>query len=260
MWDFFLQPENVPFMVALGVMLGLFSLEMISLLLGLGLSDIVDSMLPDFDVDGALDGAGAADGAADGFFSWLGLGQVPFVVFLVFLMTFFGVSGLLTQQIAQGMWGDLLNPWLASGVAGAVSLPLTGKTASFLGERFFKDETEAISKEAFIGQIATITLGETKKGKPTRAKFTDSFGTTHYLMVVPMEDGQIFRQGDEVVIVEKDGPNYTVISGDQNALETIEEPSASAHAFADVESTLEPVEEEPESLAVQEEEEVSVYK
>ena len=43
--DFFLADQNSPFLVAAAVMLGIGALEILSLVMGLGLSDLLDSLL-----------------------------------------------------------------------------------------------------------------------------------------------------------------------------------------------------------------------
>ena len=51
MIEFFLSPSNTPFAIALAVMIAFTVIEIISASLGMGLSEMVDSLIPDFDAD-----------------------------------------------------------------------------------------------------------------------------------------------------------------------------------------------------------------
>ena len=62
--DFF-APGNLPFAVALIVMGGLTALEVLGTLLGMGLSQLIDSALPDFDLGLDADADVGVDLGAD---------------------------------------------------------------------------------------------------------------------------------------------------------------------------------------------------
>ena len=51
MFEFITADANMPFAIALTVMLGIALLEGVAMLLGAGLSGFIDSMMPEFDVD-----------------------------------------------------------------------------------------------------------------------------------------------------------------------------------------------------------------
>lgn len=113
MLDTFLTPESYPFALALALTAGLFLLEIVSLLLGatiLGLGgegpDI--DVEADFDLSVDIDTDGfsmPADGietptSPSGLLSWLGIRDVPFLIWLVSFLTMFGLIGLIIQSIA----------------------------------------------------------------------------------------------------------------------------------------------------------------
>ena len=55
-----------------------------------------------------------------------------------------------------------------------------------------------------------ITIGQAAAGSPAEARFSDEFGTTHYVMVEP--DGEeTFSQGDQVLLVAERGATFHVI-------------------------------------------------
>lgn len=73
MFDFLTAPENFPFAVVLTVMLGIAVLEVLSMMFGTALSGLVDSLLPDVDVDVAAPQALSLSL----LLSWLRIGQPP---------------------------------------------------------------------------------------------------------------------------------------------------------------------------------------
>ncbi|MCG8592556.1 MAG: YqiJ family protein, partial [Proteobacteria bacterium] len=86
MLEFLAAPQNLPFTVALCVMLGIAILEGVGTLLGAGLSSLLDSLVGeiDFDVDADADvdadvhGPGHVGGGLfTGLLGWLRFGRVP---------------------------------------------------------------------------------------------------------------------------------------------------------------------------------------
>ena len=91
-----------------------------------------------------------------------------------------------------------------------LSLPQVRFLTGILSKIAIRDETESISREQFIGRTARITLGIASPGQPAEAKFTDQFGTTHYVMVEPESD-ESFQQGEAVLIYRENGSTFKVI-------------------------------------------------
>jgi len=189
--------QNILFTSALMLMLGLALLEGLSMLLGFGLSDMLDNVLPDFDVP---DVETASVGAVTKAFSWIGFGGVPAIIAMVVFLLFFGASGLVIQIVVASFLGGFAPEIIAVPLAFLISLPLVRSVNFSLATLLGNSETSAISREGFIGQVATITLGVAAQGSPAEAKFTDQHGTTHYVMVEPIENER-FTQGQTVLIV-----------------------------------------------------------
>ena len=84
-------PESLPFAVALVVMLAISMLEGVGTVLGLSLSAVLDSMLPDFDLGVDVE-APQLDAQPSGFtavLGWLRFGHVPALVLLIVFLTAF---------------------------------------------------------------------------------------------------------------------------------------------------------------------------
>ena len=56
-----------------------------------------------------------------------------------------------------------------------------------------------------VGDSGTIVLGEARRGAPAQARVRDAHGRTHYLMVEPDLDDEVFDEGAQILIVRKAG-------------------------------------------------------
>lgn len=207
--DFLLIDNNIPFSIALTLMLIIGLMEGVLTVLGIGISQAFDSVLPDIELDANV-GFYQGGGALSNFLGWIRFGQVPaLVIFIVFLCSF-SLIGLTLQSMLDEIFSFTLPAIIASPIAFFCALPVVRGSNGLLSKIIFKDETESISSSSFVGRIAMITLGESRQGSPAEARFKDQHGTTHYLMVEPMEDA-VFKRGDEVLLVESVGAIFKVI-------------------------------------------------
>ena len=108
---FFLQDGNQLFTGALVLMLMIAVLEGVMMLIGVGISDMLDNLLPDMDID--LDAPDTeAGGVLTKVLGWLRFGEVPALILLVAFLVAFGISGLLIQMFSESLFGILLPGWL----------------------------------------------------------------------------------------------------------------------------------------------------
>jgi hypothetical protein len=211
MWAFITAAENLPFSVALLVMLGVALLEGVGLLLGAGLSGLVDALLPDIEVDVALHDV-QTPGALSQFLGWLYVGKVPFLVVFIVLLTSFGVSGLIMQSISRSLLGSLLPAVVVAPVALLSALPVTRLLAAGLARIMPRDETEAVSADSFIGRVAVVTTGTARLGSAAQARLHDQHGQTHYVMVEPETGDAALHSGSEVLLIKKNGNRFVAIA------------------------------------------------
>ena len=199
MTEFWFADENIVFSLALIAMfaLGLFQL--------FGVGDFGAEVGVD------LDGNAELGSSADGLLGFFGLGYLPLIMFLVLFLALFSIAGFAGQQIYQSSFGTLLSPWIAVPAAGGIALVLTSLLARPLARIVPHDETTAIDRHSLVGRRAIIQTGTARKGASARAKVTDQFGQTHYVMVEPQNDGDFFREGEEVLIVLTDGQMFTAL-------------------------------------------------
>jgi len=230
MIEFFLAPENIPFTIAITLMLAIAFMEGVGMLLGMGLSNMIDSVLPDFDadvdlgidvdVDSVSGGADMLD--APNVFSrmmaWLRVGKVPFLVLMIIFLTTFGFAGFVIQSLVKSVISFYL-PWFVAIIpAVIVALPIVRVSGSVIGKLIPQDESSAVSEKSFIGQIAVVTAGVAEKGMPAQAKLKDKYGQTHYILVEPEVEGIKFIQSDEVLLIKQNGSLFTAIENPSQSL------------------------------------------
>lgn len=207
--------HNLPFSVAL-VLLALLAIVQ---LIGLGdfSSDIdVDSDI-DLDADGgvfsdssATDALGTA-GFADSLASIIGLGRVPFTIWLGALFFTFAGIGLGIQALADSLLGAPLFSLLAAAFAGAAALPATGLIVRPLSRILPQDETTAVGVDSLVGRRATISIGRAAHNSPARGQVSDYHGNPHQVMIEPHDVALVLTQGEEVLLVRRDGETFYAV-------------------------------------------------
>lgn len=208
--SFWTAPENLPFLISLGLFFGLSLLQGISFILGMSLDQSVDQWLGvgnadmDLDVDMDLaDGMDAADSSSGlwGAMDWLNAGKIPMLFFLLTFLGCYALIGYLLQLVLVQSLGKPGPLWIMGLIVLPVCLPFSRWFSVGLGKVLPKDETSAVSRDSFIGQAAVITLGVATVGSPAQAKLKDAYGQTHYVMVEPDDAEETFSAGDRVILV-----------------------------------------------------------
>lgn len=192
MLDFFLASQNIPFASAIVLMLLIGGLQ------AAGLGDIeADSDLPE---------------ASDGLLAMLGLGRLPLLLWLALFLMVFGLLGYSGQQLWQSLTGNMASAWLAGPVAFAVSLPITGAAARVLARVMPQDETTAVGIDSLVGRFATVQTGTARPGNAARARVTDIHGRPHFVMVEPDNADQVLHEGEDILLVRREGETFKAIS------------------------------------------------
>ncbi len=227
---------TAPFFTALGLMLGIAALELVSVLLGMGLSAMLENILPDslspadgLDADGPdVDGPDAdgphAGGGLSGILGWLCIGRAPLLMLLVVFLTVFGLMGLAAQALALNALGRPLPAILAALPAAFLGLLAMRGFGRAFAQFFPRDASDAVSGETFIGRVAVIVRGEARKGFPAEAKLRDQHAATHYLLVEPDVEGEVFHAGDEALLVSHVGGRFRAIRNPHPSLSPGEKP------------------------------------
>lgn len=213
--DFFLAPQNGPFTVAAVITLVIAVVQFLSLLLGLGVTEALDELLPDLESDADVDIDADLDlgepGILEQLFGWLNAGRVPMLVLLIVFLTSFAGTGYVLQAFATGFIG-LLPSILVGPLAFAAALPMTRGASRVLGRVLPKDESYAITPEDLVGEIATVTLGPVERETAGKARVMDAHGNLHFVRVRSARPDASFDIGAEILLVRREGSVFEAIT------------------------------------------------
>lgn len=194
---FLALPQNIAFVSAVVLMLLIGVVQLVGL--GDHLGEAGDAL--------SVDAGGHPD-----LLGWLGVGRLPLLMLLVVFLAVFGMLGLMVQQAASDLLGDPLTPWIAIPVVALISLPLTGWCARGLSAVLPRDHSTAVPLEVLIGTSARIVIGRASPGNPARARAEDPYGQAHHVMVEPDSPGQVFEEGEQVLLVRREGDLFRAVS------------------------------------------------
>ena len=195
-----LEPYNLPFAIAF------MALFVIGALQVFGAGDMLDFGADvEIDMDADIADGLDASGFMDGLFSVLGIGKVPFLIWLACLLFIFATIGVIGQAVIAGMVGAPLSAGIAALVALAAALPINGIAVRPIARLLPKDETTAVSLESLVRRDAVIQTGTARAASPARAKVKDAFGHPHFVMVEPHDEGAELAEGETVLLVRREG-------------------------------------------------------
>lgn len=205
---FFFADQNSPFLVAMVITLAIAAIETLSLVMGLGLSDLIDDILPDFDAD-TPEVETSLLGDALG---WLNVGRVPLLVLLLAFLGVFTAGGYGLQMLARGTVGFMLPAMIAAPIALLAAVPATRFASRTLARIVPREETYATGDDELVGHIAVITLGPVTRSTAGKAKVTDQHGNTHFVRVRAAQRGMRFATEESVLLVSHRRALFDVIT------------------------------------------------
>ncbi|WP_260924429.1 YqiJ family protein [Novosphingobium sp. 9] len=200
--------QSLPFTAAIGLML------MLALLQVAGAADLLGSHI-DAHIDSHLDAHAGSDHGMPvdaGLLSLIGLGRVPFLVWLMLLLTLFGLIGLGAQGLLLSLTGQPLTAWIVGPLTGIAALPATGLASRPLAHLLPSDETSAIHVGSLVGREGEIVVGTASPGNPARARVIDTYGQAHHVMLEPDSADQRFVTGEKVLLVRREGELFKAIA------------------------------------------------
>jgi hypothetical protein len=204
----FTTAETLPFGVAVALIVAVALLEGLGMLIALSPSNLLDHFLP-----GAPEGSGP-----DHVLGWLYIGKVPTLVLVVVFLAGYALFGYAMQMVAHGLLGRFLPAWIAALLAIPAALATVKSIGSVIARILPKDESSAVSERTLIGRAGVICTGVSRRGLAAQARVRDGLGRTHYLMVEPDVDGDVFEEGAQVLVVRKLGAFYRCIANPHPAL------------------------------------------
>ncbi|MEO0567599.1 MAG: OB-fold-containig protein [Pseudomonadota bacterium] len=223
MFDLYLTGPFVPFTVALALLFALLFVELLMIAFGAtmlgGEADAeldvdVDISAPDLDaLDVDLDGVDpemldlgepevdVATTPSASPASWLGIGKMPFLIWVAVVLLGFGATGYALQSTLAGLIGLTLPAIVAAVPAGVVAVWFAKTFGAAFARILPKTETEALSARHLGRRLGTVSQGIARRGSPAEVKVTDRFGNTHYLRGEPLKDCEEITAGTEVLVL-----------------------------------------------------------
>ena len=198
----FTAPENLPFGVGFALIVGIALLEGLGMLVSISPSNWLDDWLPE----------GGGESGLDKVLGWLHLGRVPALVLLLLFLCGYTVFGYSLQMVAQGFMGTYLPAWLAGLLAVPAGLATVRGLGALVAHIIPRDETSAVSEQTLLGRVGVVVAGAARRGMAAQARVKDAHGRTHYLMVEPDVDDEVFEEGAQVLLVRKLGAFYRCIA------------------------------------------------
>lgn len=202
MVEYLFQSYNTPFLYALYFLAFILAIEIISLVIGIGVSELISI---DSDVDVDLD---IEHGFFGKFVSFIKVDNVPILILLIIYLATFSIFGFLTQSLSVQYFGYTFNLSLVVGSVAVIAFPIYKMIAKMMADKLFREETTAISEAEFLGRIATISTGTAKIGLPAEARFVDQHGQQHFVMVEPEDENVEFGPETEIELIRKEGYFY----------------------------------------------------
>lgn len=195
-----LEAHNLPFAISLA------ALFIIALLQIIGVGDLFEGAEDiEIEIDADIADGLEASGLLEGVMSLLGIGRVPFLIWLASLLLIFSITGVVGQWLIDSVTGSPLSAGLAALLAGGAGLFLNGLVVRPIGAILPEDETSAVGLESLVRRDAVIQTGTARTASPARAKVKDAFGHPHFVMVEPHDPKAELAEGETVMLVRREG-------------------------------------------------------
>jgi hypothetical protein len=200
--DLLLAPDVRPFAIAAGIMLALGGIELLTMLIGFSISEILGK-----DLAAEAD----SDSGLGGMFLWVNAGRLPLLILIILALGMFSIAGFFLQSLAHGV-GLSVPASIAALAAAALSLPAIRVTSRGIARIIPRDETYAVNEADFVGHVAEVSIGPLDQGLPGRVRLKDVFGNWHSLVARASPDSAPLPVGASVLLVDRDARSFIAIS------------------------------------------------
>lgn len=171
---------NTPYLFAISFVLLIGLLEIFALICGHMLSGALDAHLDHYD--------SITTGHISQALHYLNFGRLPALVVLCLHAGFFGLIGILLQQVCIMVWQSPLTNLFVVPVSLLLTIIAVHYTGKGIAPWLPRDHSTAITEDDYIGCMALITGHQATSGNPCEGKLTDQFGQIHYLLLEPEEE------------------------------------------------------------------------
>jgi hypothetical protein len=205
--DILLAPDVRPFAIAAAIMATLGGIEMLTMIVGFSISQLVGGT--DFSIEGEH------DGVIGGLFLWINAGRLPLLILIILALGIFSFEGFFLQGIAH-IAGTEIPVSLAALAAAACSLPVIRLTSRGIAKIIPRDETYAVNDADFVGKVAEVAIGPLDQGLPGRVRLKDVFGNWHSVPARASADSSPLPVGASVLLVDRDAKSFIAISAPED--------------------------------------------
>ena len=201
-----MAPEVRPFAIAAAMILIVGSIEVVSMLVGASLSEMLGT---------TIDFGHPSDNGVLNAISWINVGGVPLLIFLLLLLGAFSITGFLIQDVARMVAGPL-PATVASVGAVVVSVPLVRAASGAIARVIPKDESYAIGLGDLVGRVGEVVVGPLDQGPPGRVSVADVHGNRHFVSAVAAPTSSPLPQGTLVLLVDRVDTRFVAVkAGDE---------------------------------------------
>lgn len=199
--DMLMSPPLNVFTIIGGIVLGICLIEIVLFLFGGSLSKFFQHDV-DVDLDHDIDYHMSHDFDISHDSDIFHLGDVPFIVVLLSLGSFFTMSGFSIHQIAN-IFNIPMSNLIAIPASIFVSSFLTYWTTAFWKNLFPNEESYVIGLDELLGQEGKVVIGKGDFNNKVQIAVNDKYNQTHYIMVKSALENISFQQDDKVILIEK---------------------------------------------------------
>jgi membrane protein implicated in regulation of membrane protease activity len=199
-----MSPEVRPFAIAAAMIVIVGSIEIISMLVGASLSEMLGTN---------IDFGHPSDNGMINAISWINVGGVPLLIFLLLVLGAFSITGFLIQDIARLVAGPL-PATLASVGAVVVSIPLVRTASRAIARVIPKDESYAVGLGDLVGRVGEVVIGPLDQGPPGRVSVADIHGNRHFVWAVAAPSSPPLPQGTMVLLVDRVDTRFVAVKAE----------------------------------------------
>lgn len=204
MLEHVMMPEVRPFAIAAAMIVIVGSIEVVSMLVGASLSEMLGTN---------IDFGHPSDNGIINAISWINVGGVPLLIFLLLVLGAFSITGFLIQDIARMVAGPL-PATLASVGAVAVSIPLVRASSRAIARVIPKDESYAVGLGDLVGRVGEVVIGPLDQGPPGRVSVADIHGNRHFVSAVAAPSSAPLPQGTLVLLVDRNDTRFVAVKAE----------------------------------------------
>ena len=197
-------PEVRPFAIAAAMILIVGTLEVVTMLVGASMSEMLGT---------SIDFSHPSDNGVINAISWINVGGVPLLIFLLLALGAFSITGFLIQDVARMVAGPLPAS-IASLAAVVVSVPLVRGATRGIARIIPKDESYVIGLGDLVGRVGEVVVGPLDQGPPGRVSVADVHGNRHFVLAVAAPDSAPLPQGTLVLLVDRVDTRFVAVKAD----------------------------------------------